>query len=102
MLKPASFSVWEAYPLGFPEPVILSFIVKIWLDESLDDPQNTQWRGRIIHVPSGRQQYFLSLAECADFMKGYFDDLGVRPDLGREMRRGNRRWLVRRKRPSGE
>ncbi|MCI0520636.1 MAG: hypothetical protein L0Z70_10340 [Chloroflexi bacterium] len=88
--------------MGFSEPVILSFIVKIWLEESLDEPEQIRWRGRITHVPSGKQQYFLSLSECAVFIREHLQELGVRPSLGREMHRSIRRWLVRRDKRSGE
>ena len=37
---------------------IHSFIVRIWLEETVAETGQTVWRGHITHVPSGVRRYF--------------------------------------------
>jgi hypothetical protein len=53
-----------------------SFIVKIWIEEFLDEPGQVIWRGRITHVPDGRQSYFQSLEDLVRFIRSYLQEMG--------------------------
>jgi len=63
------------------QPNTHSFIVKVWLAGPEDETGRCMWRGRVTHVPSGRDRYFLELAELTGFITPYLHQLGVRPTL---------------------
>ena len=64
-----------------------SFIVRIWLEESAQETEQSKWRGHITHVPGGEQRYLKELDESIYFMMPYLSALGVKFGL---------RWRVRR------
>lgn len=47
-----------------------SFIIRIWLEEILEDGQS-RWRGHITHVPSKRRRYFEGMGEIDRFIAPY-------------------------------
>lgn len=73
------------------QPSTHSFVVKVWLSGSEHADGPVAWRGRITHVPSGRQRGVRDLAELGAFVAPYLHDLGVRPSWGWKARR----WLRR-------
>jgi hypothetical protein len=56
----------------------LSFIVKIWLEETAEEAGAATWRGHITHVPSGDRQYIKDLDQVRDFVAPYLEEMGVR------------------------
>ncbi len=56
-----------------------SFIVKVWLEESLDDASEAIWRGHITHVPSEERRYLRDLEDIIDFIGPYLEHIGVKP-----------------------
>ena len=52
-----------------------SFIIRIWLEEIVEDGQH-RWRGHITHVPSGRRRYFVDVDEISRFIASYMTLLG--------------------------
>lgn len=52
-----------------------SFIVKIWLEETVEETNRALWRGHITHVPSHRRQYFQALEEITAFIEPYLEQL---------------------------
>ena len=60
------------------ETITHSFIVKVWLEETIEQSGQAKWRGYITHVPSGRRQYLESLDGVADFITGYLESMGVK------------------------
>jgi hypothetical protein len=43
------------------DPDILSFIIRVWKEDTgLENPKET-WRGHITPVPAGERQYFINL-----------------------------------------
>ena len=54
-------------------PEIQSFIIKLWLDGSLDESGRGGWRVRITHVPSGTRRYLRSLDDILIFIRSYLD-----------------------------
>jgi hypothetical protein len=57
-----------------------SFIIKIWLEEEMDEAGRTVWRGHITHVPGGKRQYMQDLSAISSFIRPYLETMGVRPD----------------------
>jgi hypothetical protein len=56
-----------------------SFIVKIWLEETLEEAGKARWRGHITHVPGGERRYFEDLRGIVIFILPYLDSMKVRP-----------------------
>lgn len=56
------------------EPHIHSFIVKLWLEETIEETGQTLWRGHITHVPSGERRYLKDLEEIAAFIIPHLKD----------------------------
>lgn len=57
-----------------------SFIVKIWLEESLEEADQVVWRGHVTHVPSEDRRYFQTLDDIVDFIAPYLERIGIKPD----------------------
>jgi hypothetical protein len=53
------------------EATLLSFIVKLWLEDIGDETKQMGWHGYITHVPSGERQYLRELADILTFIKPY-------------------------------
>jgi hypothetical protein len=68
-----------------------SFIVKIWVEEVITRTKAGKWRGRITHVPDGKERYLQDLKEIVSFIAPYLSAMGMRP------RRWNRikTWIFR-------
>ena len=60
-----------------PESNTHSFIVKIWLEETLEEDGRATWRGHITHVPSGERRYFKQLDDLLAFIVPYLRKMGV-------------------------
>ena len=48
-----------------------SFIVKIWYEETNEQPPQSIWRGRVTHVPSHEQKYFQDFKDLISFIQHY-------------------------------
>jgi hypothetical protein len=70
-----------------------SFIIKIWLEETLAEDGRTIWRGHITHVPGSERRYFKDLDEVAIFIFPYLQQMGVKPNWTLRIKH----WLRRRK-----
>ena len=70
-----------------------SFIIKIWLEESVEETGRAIWRGRITHVPSGKRQYIQHLDEIGAFIAPYVEAMGVRLPDRRPILRARPCWL---------
>ncbi len=67
----------------------LPFVIKIWLEETVEESGRTTWRGYITHVPSGRQRPIKELDDIKAFIVPYLKALGM--EFGMLWRA--RRWL---------
>ena len=56
-----------------------SFIVKIWLEESLEETGEAVWRGHVTHVPSQERRYLHNLDDIIDFIGPFLERMGVKP-----------------------
>ncbi len=66
--------------MGLLEPQIHSFIIKIWLEESIEEAGQMKWRGQITHVPSGERRYLKNLKEIVAFIFPYLQSAGINRD----------------------
>jgi hypothetical protein len=66
-----------------------SFIIKIWLEESVEEAGRARWRGYITHVPSGERSYLKDLDDIVAFMAPYLEGMGLK--LGYRIRMRN--WI---------
>jgi hypothetical protein len=64
-----------------------SFIVKIWVEETLNEADRTRWRGHVTHVPSGKRRYFEDLSEITTIIRPYLAAMGVRQDWRQDLAR---------------
>jgi hypothetical protein len=44
------------------------FVVRIWLEPGRT-PAEGQWRGSVVHVPSGERRYFAEMEDLAQFVR---------------------------------
>lgn len=63
------------------EPDTQSFVVKVWLEETVEETGRAKWRGHVTHVTSGERRYLESLSGIVDFIKPYLERWGVRFDV---------------------
>ena len=63
--------------MHLPDIAGQSFIVRIWIERTLEEAGSVRWRGRIIHVPSGDWRTFDDVNAIADFVGLYLADMGV-------------------------
>jgi hypothetical protein len=54
-----------------------SFVIKIWLEETVEEAGHAVWRGRITHVPSGKYCFVQDPGEIFCFIMPYLEDMGV-------------------------
>jgi hypothetical protein len=76
------------------ESQLHSFIIKLWLDDSLENAKPTAWRGKITHVPGGEHRYIKSSDEIAEFISVHLKWTGVETPTHGWLRkwRGRFRW----------
>lgn len=75
-----------------------SFIVKVWLEETVGEAGVATWRGHITHVPSGERRYVKELDDIAAFILPYLTGMGVDLGLASQPRSWWRRWRRRTRR----
>jgi hypothetical protein len=56
----------------------LVFVVKIWLEESSNEIDQTSWRGHITYILDEKRKYFQDLEEVTDFILPYLERMGVK------------------------
>jgi hypothetical protein len=77
--------------MDIPESKVHSFVVKLWLEESGDEPARIDWHGYITHVPGGERRYLKRLSDVSDFIARYLEEMGVEPRAQMGVRRCLRR-----------
>jgi hypothetical protein len=73
------------------EPYTLSFVVKIWLEETPTETNHPTWRGHITHVATGQRCYFDTLGGILAFIAPYLAELQVKLPVWQRLRL----WLNR-------
>lgn len=79
--------------MELPESNTHSFIVKVWLEETVEEAGRATWRGHITHVPGEERLYLKDLDRISDFIASYLEEMGVEFGIRRQVRR----WINRRK-----
>jgi hypothetical protein len=69
------------------ETEVHSFIVKVWLEETVEEAGRAKWRGHITHVLSGKRRYLQRLSEVSDFIIPYLERMGVKSGPLQRLRR---------------
>jgi hypothetical protein len=69
-----------------------SFVVRIWLEETVQEAGRALWHGHVTHVPGGERQYLLNLEEIVRFIEPYLEEMGVGAAISRRVRRWLNRW----------
>ncbi len=64
-----------------------SFVIKVWLEETIEEAEEAVWRGRITHVPSGENGYVKDLNEINLFISPFLESMGVKPTIRAHMSR---------------
>ena len=64
-----------------------SFVIKVWLEETIEEAEEAVWRGRITHVPSGENGYVKDLNEINLFISPFLESMGVKPTIRARMSR---------------
>jgi hypothetical protein len=68
--------------MSIARPTVISFIVKIWIDEDDDQDRTLTWHGSVIEVPEGEKRYVRELGEVTAFVAARLERLGVRVSRG--------------------
>ena len=57
------------------EPMMtLSFIVRLWLEETADEAGQPVWRGHVTHVPTGQRRHFAAPEEIPEIIRPYMSE----------------------------
>jgi hypothetical protein len=64
------------------EGATLSFVIRIWIEETVAETGQVRWRGHITHVPSSRRQYLQELPEITAFIAPYVGKIDPAPGDG--------------------
>lgn len=57
---------------------LLSFVIRLWIEEPAAGRHAARWRGQITHVTSGTRRYVERLADIVIFIAGYLEGAGAR------------------------
>lgn len=60
---------------------ICSFVIKVWLEETVAEHGAALWRGHVTHVPSGTRRYVQTLEGVLEFVIPYLVDMGVEVEM---------------------
>lgn len=71
-----------------------SFIVKIWLEDTIEEADQVTWRGHITHVTTGKRSYIQSLSEIIHFIRPYLQKMGVEGGPFERLRARLKQWLA--------
>jgi hypothetical protein len=71
-----------------------SFVVKIWLEDTAEEPGEAKWRGHITHVQSGHRRYLETLDGITAFIAPYLESMGVRLGIYQQVKQWLRSWMA--------
>jgi len=54
-----------------------SFIIRFWIEESVEEEGLVTWRGHITHVPNGERRYLQSLDDISSFIAPHLTAAGA-------------------------
>ena len=53
------------------------FTIRVWLEQTDEEPESATWRGHITHIPSGTRRYFDNGHDVLSFMTSYLGGMGA-------------------------
>ena len=59
------------------EITTLSFVLRIWVEETSTETNEVMWRGHITHVPSRMRQYVQDFGSINSFVGQYLKQVSV-------------------------
>jgi hypothetical protein len=68
------------------QPDTHSFVVKVYLEETVEEVGRVRWRGRVTHVTSGERRYFENLSGIVAFIEPYLERWGVKFGIFQRLR----------------
>jgi hypothetical protein len=63
----------------------VSFMVRIWIEETAQEAGRTIWRGYIRHIPSGERHYIRSPNDVGRFAAQQLESIGVHTSVRRQI-----------------
>ena len=75
-----------------------SFIVKIWLEKTVQKAGHAVWRGHITHVPGGERRYLKDLDDILVFVAPYLEHMGIKFGMRQRLKRWLSCWRLKSKR----
>ncbi len=69
-----------------PDSVTHSFVIRIWIEETVEEAGRVIWRGSITHFPGNERRFIQELKSIEDFIAPFLEAMGVRLGLLRELR----------------
>jgi hypothetical protein len=72
-----------------------SFIVRVWLEESIEEAGRATWRGHITHVPGGERIYLEDLDRIRTFITPYVEQMGIKFSFIDNLKRRLAHWRTR-------
>ena len=83
---------WNSVRMDIYEVSDHPFVVRIWLEETVEEAGQASWRGHVTHVPSGKRYGLRELEDVIFIILPYLEGMGVQPSPGLRLRR----WLRKR------
>ena len=68
-----------------PESGNHSFVVRLWLEETVAEAGQTVWRGHVTHVLTGDRRYVADLGGITDFIASYLPPSADAPRTDRRV-----------------
>jgi hypothetical protein len=78
--------------MSLPERTTYSFVIRIWLEETIAEVGKAVWRGHITHVSTGERRYLKTLHDIVFFITPYLEAMGVKLGLWWCVRQSWRRF----------
>lgn len=63
------------------QQAVMSFIVKIWLEQNAEELPQQRWHGYIVQVPAGRRMYLHRLGDISPFIQRHLHHPVLKEDL---------------------
>jgi hypothetical protein len=63
--------------MDLPEDKSHSFMIRIWLERTVEETGYAKWRGHITHVYSGERRYVENLNGITAFIATYLERMGA-------------------------
>lgn len=74
---PLAKSIEGGEGVSHPTVPIQSFVIKVWVEETIEEAGRVTWRGHITHVPSGTRRYVDDVNDITSFIRPYLREMGV-------------------------